>query len=52
MEAGLSRLVRERFCYLFRVSMAMRESTPLMTLDHDLRKASRASGVQFVEPQP
>jgi predicted nucleic acid-binding protein len=32
------------------LELAMRESTPLMTLDNDLRKAARASGVPLVEP--
>jgi predicted nucleic acid-binding protein len=32
------------------LELAMRESTPLMTLDKDLRKAARASGVPLVEP--
>ena len=34
------------------LELAMRETTPLMTLDNDLRKAARASGVRLVEPQP
>ena len=32
------------------LELALRESTPLMTLDNDLRKAARASGVQLVGP--
>jgi len=34
------------------LELAMRESTPLMTLDNDLRRAARASGVPLVGPQP
>ncbi|MGD0007285.1 MAG: type II toxin-antitoxin system VapC family toxin [Terriglobia bacterium] len=34
------------------LELAMREGTRLMTLDNDLRKAARASGVPLVEPQP
>lgn len=34
------------------LELAMRESTPLMTLDNDLRKAARVSGVPLVEPLP
>lgn len=34
------------------LELAMRESASLMTLDNDLRKAARASGVQLIEPQP
>jgi predicted nucleic acid-binding protein len=34
------------------LELAMRERTPLMSLDGDLRKAARASGVPLVEPQP
>jgi predicted nucleic acid-binding protein len=32
------------------LELAMRESAPLMTLDSDLRKAARTSGVQLVGP--
>ena len=34
------------------LELAMRERTPLMTLDNDLRKAAAASGVPLVVPQP
>jgi rRNA-processing protein FCF1 len=34
------------------LELAMRERTPLMTLDKDLRKAAGASGVPLVGPQP
>ena len=34
------------------LELAIREGLPLATLDNDLRKAARASGVQLVEPQP
>jgi predicted nucleic acid-binding protein len=34
------------------LELAMRERTPLMTLDNDLRKAARASGVPLLVPQP
>jgi predicted nucleic acid-binding protein len=34
------------------LELAIREGLPLATLDHDLRKAARASGVPLVEPQP
>jgi len=34
------------------LELATREGTPLMTLDNDLRRAARASGVHLVEPQP
>ena len=34
------------------LELAMRERTPLMTLDKDLRKAAGASGIPLVVPQP
>jgi predicted nucleic acid-binding protein len=34
------------------LELAIRESLPLATLDNDLRKAARASGVPLVGPQP
>ena len=34
------------------LELAMRETTPLITLDNDLRKAAAASGVPLVVPQP
>ena len=34
------------------LELAMREGTPLMTLDRDLRKAAAASGVPLAVPQP
>ena len=34
------------------LELAIREGLPLATLDHDLRKAARASGVPLVGPQP
>ena len=34
------------------LELAIREGLPLVTLDNDLRKAARASGVPLVEPQP
>jgi predicted nucleic acid-binding protein len=34
------------------LELAIREGLPLATLDNDLRKAARASGVPLVEPQP
>ena len=34
------------------LELAMREGIPLMTLDNDLRKAARASGVPLEGPQP
>jgi predicted nucleic acid-binding protein len=34
------------------LELAMREKTPLMTLDKDLRKAASASGVPLVVPHP
>ena len=33
------------------LELAIREGLPLATLDNDLRKAARASGVPLVEPQ-
>ena len=34
------------------LELAIREGLPLATLDNDLRKAARASGVPLVGPQP
>lgn len=34
------------------LELAMRERTPLMTLDNDLRKAAGASGIPLVVPPP
>ena len=34
------------------LELALREGIPLMTLDNDLRKAARDSGVPLVGPQP
>ena len=34
------------------LGLAIRKGLPLATLDQDLRKAARASGVSLLEPQP
>jgi len=34
------------------LELAIRQGLPLATLDNDLRKAARASGVPLVGPQP
>jgi predicted nucleic acid-binding protein len=34
------------------LELAIREGLPLATLDKDLRKAARSSGVSLLEPQP